>query len=193
MEEVKKKRQVMRYSDQELQLIKGVFAENDELLKSIRKVFYQMPLTAVDLSRLSITFNGKEGVQKVLRKTLLPTIDAEMPLQQNIDLWLTMKLKEMMVEEASVHLDSVNTWIKYIDQQLKVIESGKYSKKPTIRFKDLENIKDKPAYEKFADMLARNTIVNHVEQQLKQLEILGGLKEESPEQTIERLSKDSSK
>lgn len=187
------KKQVMRFSDEELQLIKGVFSENDDLLKSIRKVFYQIPLTAVDLSRLSVTFNGKEGLQKLLRKTFLPQLDAEMPFAQQIDLWMTIKLKDMMVEEAAVHLESIQTWINYIDQQLKIIEKGKYKSKPKITIRGLTDIKDKTSRQMFADMLARNTVVNHVETQLMQLFLLAGKKEETTEDTMLRLSKDSAK
>ena len=187
------RKQTMRYSQDELTLIKGVFAENDDLLKSIRKVFYQMQLSAVDLSMLSLAFKGKENIHKIMRKLFLPTLDADVPFQQNIDLWMLMKLKELPVEEASVHIDSIKTWIEYMDGQLKNIESGKYNKKTKISFKKLSDIKDKPAYEKYADMLARNTIVNHVEQCLAQLLLLAGLKEETPDQTIARLQKDSNK
>jgi hypothetical protein len=187
------KKQTMRYSQDELLLIKGVFAENDELLKTIRKVMYQMPLNAVDLSRIEVTFKGKEGLLKVVRKLFLPELSADVPFQQNIDLWQLIKLKELIVEEAAIHLDSIQIWIDYMEQQLKVLETGKAIKKPKISFKGLTVLKDKTSWQKFAEMLARNTIVNHVEQCLQQLLILAGLKEESPEQTIERLTKDSSK
>jgi hypothetical protein len=193
VEEQPKKKQVMRFNDEELLLIKGVFSENEDLLKVIRKVFYQMPLNAVDLSLLQVTFKEKEGLKKVLRKVLLPTLSPDVPLQQNIDLWLLVKVKELPVSEASVHIKSIKIWIDYMNQQLKVIESGKYIKKPKISFNELTNIKNKTDWDLFANMLARNTIVNHVEQQLQQLLMLAGLKNETPEQTIERLHKDSAK
>lgn len=198
VEEIKKKKQTMRYSEEELNLIKGTFAENDDLLKTIRKVFYQMPLTAIDLSRLELVFHNKPAIQKVVRKTFLPQVEAELPIQQNIDLWLTVKIKDLMVQEAGAHLDSIQLWIDYIDQQLKVIETGKYQKKQKISFAKLVDIRPKKdefmtSEQKFVKVLARNTIVNHVEQQLQQLNILAGLKAETPEETIERIHKDSSK
>jgi hypothetical protein len=192
-EETPKKKQTMRYSEEELQLIKSVFAENDELLKAIRKVFYQLPLTALDLSLLSIAFAGKEEVKKILRKTYLPEITGDLPIQQNFDLWLTLHLKDMPVAEAAIHIKSVKIWIDYIEQQLKVIEKGNYGKKQKIVFNKLVDIKDKVDWDMYADMLARNTIINHTEQQLRQLQILAGLKTETTEETIERISKDSNK
>jgi hypothetical protein len=189
-----KKKQVMRFSDNDLQIIKVTFSENEDLLRAIRKVFYQMPLSALDLSMLSIAFSGKPVVQKVLRKVYLPTIEADMPIQQNFDLWLTLGLKDMPVVEGAVHIRSVKLWIDYIEQQLKLIEGGKYTtKKPKISFKGLTDIKDKTDWDMYAEMLARNTIINHVEQQLRQLDLLAGKKDESPEQTVQRLQKDSNK
>jgi len=139
MEEPKKKKQKMRFSEQELITIKGVFAENDDLLKTMRKVFYQMPLNAADLSILQITFKNKPELHKVMRKCFLPEIVADVPFQQQIDLWMTISLKEMMVGEAAVHLDSIQIWIDYMEQQLEVLKGGKKQK---IDFKGLTDIKE---------------------------------------------------
>jgi len=185
-----KPKQVMRFSNKELITIKGVFAENDELLRTIRKVFYQMPLNAIDLSALEVTFKNKPELNRIMRKCFLPEIEADVPFQQQIDLWMTIRLKEMIVDEASVHLDSIQIWIDYIGQQLEVLKGGK---RPKISFKELSNIKEDIPTAKFAKMLARNTIINHVEQQLNQLLVLAGMKTETPEETVERLQKDSNK
>ena len=192
VEQQPKKKRTMRFSEKELITIKGVFAENDDLLKTMRKVFYQMPLNAVDLSALELTFKNKPELNRVLRKCFLPEIEADVPFQQQIDLWMTIQLKEMMVGEASVHLDSIQIWIDYMNQQLEVLKTGKY-KKPKIDFKELTDIKEDIPTERFAKVLARNTIINHVEQQLNQILILAGMKTETPEETLERLSKDSNK
>ena len=192
VEQQPKKKRTMRFSEKELITIKGVFAENDELLRTMRKVFYQMPLNAVDLSALELTFKNKPELHRVLRKCFLPEVEADVPFQQQIDLWMTIQLKEMMVGEASVHLDSIQIWIDYMEQQLEVLKTGKY-KKPKIDFKELTDIKEDIPTERFAKVLARNTIINHVEQQLNQILILAGMKTETPEETLERLSKDSNK
>jgi len=192
VEQQPKKKRTMRFSEKELITIKGVFAENDDLLRTMRKVFYQMPLNAVDLSALELTFKNKPELDRVLRKCFLPEIEADVPFQQQIDLWMTIQLKEMMVGEASVHLDSIQIWIDYMNQQLEVLKTGKY-KKPKIDFKELTDIKEDIPTERFAKVLARNTIINHVEQQLNQILILAGMKTETPEETLERLSKDSNK
>lgn len=104
----------MRITDDELKLIKGTYAENDALLKLLRKVF-------------------------------LPELSAEAPIGQNLDLWMTLDLASQSPEEALI------------------------------------NIK------------ARNTVIQHVEMCLMQLKALAGSKDETVEQTKERLKKDSAK
>jgi hypothetical protein len=194
MNDKPKKKQVMRFSDDELQIIKNTFAENDDILIAIRKVMYQMALNALDLSLLETNLKGE--VMKVVRKTFLPVIDANVPIRQQIDFWLTVPLNTLLPDIGTVHLKSVKKWIDYIEQQLKMIEEANYKnyqKGQKIKLKDLENIENKSDEEMYIDMLARNTIINHTEQQLDQLKGLAGLKTETPEQTIERLQKDSNK
>lgn len=104
----------MRITDEELSLIKALYAENPGALKLLRKIF-------------------------------LPEVTAEAPIGQNLDLWMTMKIEDVDPEVALI------------------------------------NIK------------ARNTLIQHIEQCLMQLNLLAGQKTESVEQTKERLAKNSSK
>lgn len=104
----------MRITDVEMAIIKSTFADNDELLKILRKVF-------------------------------LPAVTAKAPIGQTIDLWMTLKIDDMTPEQA------------------------------------ITNIK------------ARNLLITHVEQQLVQLKFLAGKKDETVEDTKNRLTKDSAK
>lgn len=114
MEKKQEKKAEMRISDAELSLIKMTFAENDTLLKILRKIF-------------------------------LPEISAEAQIGQNFDLWMTLQLDNLPPDQAII------------------------------------NIK------------ARNTVISHVENCLVQLKLLAGIKNETVEETKERLQKDSSK
>lgn len=111
---MKNQGQQMRITDAELQLIKSTFADNESLLKLLRKIF-------------------------------LPELTADAPLSQNIDLWMTVPVDQLLPEQALV------------------------------------NIK------------ARNLVITHLEQCLQNLKFLAGAKEESVEETKERLQRDSAK
>lgn len=183
----------MRFSDLELQIIKNTFAENEDLLKIVRKVFLQMDLNAVDLALLQTMILGKPDVIKVMKKTFMPELDPEVPIGQQIDLWLTIALKDIMPDMAVMHLQSIDLWRRYLEQEFRNLENNKLGAEREIKLSELSDIKDKLEKDIFVDMLARNTIVNSTEQGLMQLLILAGKKDETIEEMKKKLEKDSSK
>lgn len=190
--EVKKQKQSMRYADVELETIKLAFAENDELLIAIRKHFLQLPLTAVEQA-LVIALKNNEPVLKVIRKTMLPTIDGDAPFNQVIDLWMTIDLKDKDPKDALIVITAREKLIIYLEQQLKTLEGGVPSL-DDIQLKDLTKVLVKTrADEMLSNFIMRNTLIAHTEQQLFMFSILAGQKNETVEQTKERLKKDSSK
>lgn len=172
-----------RFTDNELRLMKNTFAENFNILKVLRKVMLQMELTEVEKTTAKKNFNSKnEEMVNLMHKVFLPTLDGEAPINQMVDLWLTLDVNNKTPEAASQQIEARGFVIKFLSQQLKVLE-GKDEE--TLRLDELMNNQ--------TNLMARNTIIIHVEQQLNQLRLLSGTKEETPEETVKRLSKDSSK
>ena len=188
-----KKKQSMRYSEEELSLIKNTFAENEELLKTLRKFFWQFSLDPIQLEEIKKISAQKELV-KLLRKTFLPFLEPDAPFQQVIDLWMTIKLEGITPENAHPIIQSREKLIQYLDQQLKYLENEVVSE-PKIYFKDLARMSNLgvDSEENYINLVVRNMIISHVEMQLNQLIVLAGDKEETVNQTIERLKKDSMK
>lgn len=104
----------MRFTQTELDILKGVFKDNEPLLKLLRKVF-------------------------------LPELDPDAPLGQNIDLWFALNLQNMSPDQA------------------------------------------------YVNVMARNQLIAHVEQQLMQIKFLAEHDSVSPEQVVKNRQKDSSK
>lgn len=192
MKEAKKK-QTMRYSDDELSLIKNTFAEADDLLKAIRKIMWQEPLSAIDLSVLQFAFKGNKQVQDVVRKTFLPTLDSNAPLHQVVDLLMTVQIADKSPDLAILQLRAREKVINYLDQQLRVLNSGDFTKKHKIDFNDFTVMGNKIDADIYTDMIARNTIISHIEQMLSQILVLAGRKDETVDQMKERLKRDSSR
>lgn len=195
--EGRKKQQVMRFTDAELSLIKNTFAENDELLKAMRKVFLQMPLDVIDKDLLSV-FKSKE-LLAVVRKAWLPELDPEAPFHQLIDLLMTVDIKEKTPDEAYPHIVARKGVINYLEQQFRVLETLDADLQK-IAFADLAHVPEstrgtleRDAFLVYINFAARNTIISHTEQQIDQLRHLAGLKEETVEETQKRLRQDSSK
>jgi hypothetical protein len=93
--------QEMRITDEELRLIKNTFAENDDLLKLLRKVF-------------------------------LPELNAKAPLGQQIDLYMTIPVDNMTMEQALVNLKARNTLINHVEMQLLMLKSLAGLKEETV-------------------------------------------------------------
>ena len=82
-----------------------------------------MRFTDAELGQLKAMFGGddKLGNIKLLRKLFLPNYDADAPLQQNIDLWMTINLSDLTPEEALIRMYARNEVISHLEQRLNQI------------------------------------------------------------------------
>ncbi len=183
-----KSKQTMRYTDEELAVIKSVFSDNEELLRAIRKVFLQMPLSAVEQAMI-IGIKGDKGTLDVIRKAFLPTIDGDAPFNQVIDLWMTIEIKNKDKESVLNEAKARAKLISYIEQQLSVLEDGGKEKIKLNSMIEMSSDGD----EIYQNLTTRNSLIQHTEMQLNMFEILAGQKTETVEETKKRLQKDSTK
>lgn len=170
-----------RYTDDELNLLKNVFAENLPLIKVLRKVMLQLEMTEAEELEWHKTFKGE--LNDLMRKIFLPTIDGDAPIDQTVDLYLTLDFNGKTDEESISMIKSRRMVVEYLDKQLEVLATGS---QPIKSFKlfDLKSIEE---------LRARNTIILHIEAQLREIYGLSGFKQESAAETIERLKKQSNK
>lgn len=186
----KNKRQSMRFSDSELKIIKDAFSGNMELLQAIRKVFLQLPLSAVDQAML-LTVKNPE-ILRIIRKAYLPEIEGDAPFHQVVDLWLTVEIKGKDPKDAYLEMVAREKLIAYLDQQLRVL-GGEVVADPIV-FAELTKILPKTkADEVYSNMIVRNTVIQHNEMQVAMFDVLAGKKEESVEETKKRLAQNSTK
>ena len=170
-----------RYTDDELNLLKNVFAENLPLIKILRKVMLQLSMTEGEEVEWRKTFKGE--INDLMRKMFLPTIDGDAPIDQTVDLYLTLDLSNRTEEENISNIKSREIVIDYLDKQLEVLSNGGQQEKLLSQF-NLKNIEE---------LRARNTILMHTESVLRETYGLGGFKAETPEETLARLKKASNK
>jgi hypothetical protein len=183
-----KKKQQMRYSDAELSLIKNTFADNDDLVRAIRKLFLQMPIDAIDRQVLKGYKN--RDVINLLKKTFVPTLDPNAPPHQLLDLWMTVTLKDRTPEQVFPEILAREMLIDFLEQQL---ESFEFESQEKTRLDDFLKIEGKTPLEVYIGLYTRNTVIAHVEMMLTQLVNLAGIKTETVEETKKRLLKDSTK
>ena len=186
------KKQKMRFTDAELSLMKNTFAENDVLLQAVRKVFLQMDLTEGEEKLIKGTFNGKKELNALVSKTFNPTLDAEAPRHQLMDLWLSVDIKEKKVDDLAPIFKGRKLLIDLLEQQLDVLSDYDAGTDGLVKLDDLVEYTE-DTEQMLVNLIARNTLITHIETMLTQVEMLAGQKDETPEQTLERLEKNSNK
>lgn len=177
-----KNKQEMRLSDAEQELLKATFAEADDLLLTVRNVFFGLPLTDEEKKQIRAIFSSAP-LMRLMRKQFLPEFQPDIPLGQNIDLWQLADLKGKDEFQITQELRATANKIDFIEKGLARLNDP-----------ELENISLSPPVDSDHLWLAgRILYVNHVDRQLQTIKILAGMKTETIEQTRERLLKDSSK
>lgn len=189
----RQKDQMMRFDNAELSLMKNTFADNEDLLFAIRKILIQCP-TSLEEQHMVKTLVS-ESVYQLLRKMILPEIDGDAPLLQLADLkiGLNVEMSKYQPEQLGPIFEAKELEIDYLEQQMEILRDITSAKEPIILLKDLANTKGKDWEEAFMHITARNYILSYVDSCMQQLKFLSGKKEETVEETMKRLQKDSSR
>lgn len=82
----------------------------------------QMRFTESELSIIKATFKGNEDLLRLMRKVFLPEIDPTAPLGQMIDLWMTVKIDDVLPEQAIINIKARNQLVQHIDQMLMALK-----------------------------------------------------------------------
>jgi hypothetical protein len=88
----------------------------------------EMRITDEELVTIKAMFADNLPGLKILRKIFLPEINANAPLGQNLDLWMTMKVEDQSPEAIITNLKARNTLISHVEQclmQLNVLAGQK--------------------------------------------------------------------
>lgn len=185
--------QITKYNKQEMGLIKSLFAENQDLLFLIRKVMFQEPMTPEETAALRGAMT--EPVLGIMRKAFQPDLDMDAPLGQlsHMLLGLGTDIRGLSPDGAWPFIKAKEIEINYIEQQVSLLAGSQEN--PKILFKDFQTLEGtKPTRETvYIKQIVWNFLLNYIEQQLVLLRILAGKTEETVEETMERVKKNSNK
>lgn len=170
--------QQARISDEEKDLLRGLFLDNEPLLIAVRNLFFGFDLSTQEKEWLKVIKTPEQ--KRLLRKIFLPELQPDLPIGQSIDLWMTIKLgdagkDEEIMESRRILLDNLEKALKLLDN-------------PTGRKVDLSVVGLESA-----ELQARNTFIGHVEMQLQAIRAMANEKKETQEERSIRLLKDSVK
>ncbi len=183
--------QVFIFNDEELELIKRTFAENETLLYTVRKVLLQFPLTDAEknLIKLSVT----PEVVRVLKKRILPEISEEFPLTQipSILTTLTEQLKTKSVDEMGPLFSAKLTEIAYLEQQFTAL-SDLEAPQP-IKLKDMELTQGRSSFDSYVAAQSYLFLLGYIDPMLGFIQSIAGQKDETVEAAKKRMDRNSSK
>lgn len=175
------------FSNKEIDLIKTTFAENEELLKNLRKLWFGADLSKEVKEDIKNTFSNKDLLEAVRHKVYgLNNFDT--PIGQLSDFWVGV---EKQIFGAS--RDTIEQAV-----QSKILVLGMFEK----AFKLLENPDGERVVVDFKPsmvdglqiaLIARNLYMQAIETSLITILTIAGKKEETLEETLKRLQKDSNK
>jgi hypothetical protein len=193
------KDQKMRFNKAELSLIKAVFADNEDLIFALRKVFLQFPLNETE--KEMIKGQVTETVYTLIKKFFLPELDPEAPLFQLTDMinTLSIPMQTKGVEEMEPLIEAKQLEIDYLAQRLGELYDFTHdiiSDRNTINLSEMVKVKSIRSEMNvvFVNITARNYILSWVDSNLQQIQFLASQKDgETVEETLERLKKDSNK
>lgn len=77
-----------------------------------------MRIKPEEIELIKSVFKGNQKLLKLLRKIFLPEIDPEVPLGQQIDLYMTIPTQGLTMEEKLINLEARNNLIRHIESQL---------------------------------------------------------------------------
>jgi hypothetical protein len=179
--------QKLRYTDVELSLIKNTFAGDDTYLYAVRKHMLGMELTK---GELDIIKNMTAELKALLRKVFLPQIDGDAPLFQLVDMQMGLgaDIKGKTKQEANDYIDAKALEIDYIDSRIQKLDGMVATDMPSLG--QMANLRDPNA---FVNITARNYLLSYIDSFVNELKLLAGRKEDSVEETIKKIRKDSSK
>ena len=146
-------------NDSDKALIKNIFSNKLDLILLLRKSLLQGSMTAEE-KNLFVNFS-KELIA-VLRKQFLPKINFDNPAAQLLDLW-NLNIKNKILDYAWIEIESRRLMIDYLEERFNFLEGNGEGK---IKLSDLEYNKSKPKEKAFIELLARNDIIFHIDQNM---------------------------
>lgn len=173
--------------DDEIELIKATFADNQYLLKALRALFCGLGVNTEEKNLIKTVF-ANEKLRALMRKRFLPEVSKDTPIGQVTDKWMGVETQIFGVNRETIFqsLMSKQETIDMVEKALGLLENPDgeqfdVSYNPKLNMADEFGIK----------LLARNHYLRHIETQLTFLMTIAGQKEETIEQAKKRMQVDS--
>lgn len=175
--------------DSDNEIIKGVFAENDELLFTMRKLFFGAEITIEEKQLIKNTFQNK-AVVDVFQRKLYSKENYGTEIGHVSDFWLGAETQIFGASRDTIHqaVRAKETILESFEKAIALLSN------PDGERVDVNKMKMSLEADPLAvGLLVRILYMKAIESALHSVKTIAGLKSETVEETTKRLLKDSSK
>lgn len=178
----------LMYNESEISFIKSIFADNDELMIIIRKLFFGIDITDTEKDLIKNTFSTSEA-REVFRKKVYGLDNYDTPVGQLSDFWMGIEQQIFGASRDTIYqaVESKKLVLQMFETAFKLLENPDGEKVDISKFSSI--LHD----ELQVGLIARCLYMKAIETSLATIKIIAGAKDESVDETIKRLEKDSSK
>ena len=173
--------------EQENELLKTIFKDNDYLLKLTRNVFFGFPLTDEEKQTVKNTYSNAP-LKEAVRKKFYPLFGDEMPIGSVSDFWGGTE-QNLLGQHKDTIYQNVISKQEVLEMLQKGFEALTDYKKIDLSYNPKLSVNDDLAVK----LLARNLYIRTVETGLNFVKIVANQKEEDKKETAKKLLKNSSK
>lgn len=180
----------LMYSSKDIDIIKKVFAENDELLIVLRKLFFGLDLTDHEKESIKGTFKDQE-TRDVLQRKIYGLNDFSTPVGQLSDFWLGVESQIFGASRDAIQQTVESKQIVYgMFEKAMLLLTNPDGERVTTVVAQLPGLMIDPLQ---VGLISRNLYMKAVETSLLTLKSIAGMRQETTEEAIKRLTADSSK
>jgi len=173
--------------EQENELLKMAFKDNDYLLKLTRNVFFGFPVTDEEKRIVKETY-GNAALKEIVRKKFYPLFGDEMPIGSVSDFWGGTE-QNLLGQHRDTIYQNVISKQEVMEMLQRGFEALTDYRKIDLNYNPKLSVNDDLAVK----LLARNLYIRTVETGLNFIKLVANQKEEDKKETAKKLLKNSNK
>lgn len=171
----------------EVDLLRRSFKDNEELLKKMRALFFGFPMSEADNKLIRDTFASEE-LKLVVRKSIFPVLNPDVPIGQVADFWLGTEQNVFGMTKDTIYqaVNSKQEVLAMLHKAMKLLDNPEGDKVSVDYSPSMF-----PMDELQVNLLARNLYIRTIETGLNIIKGVAETKEETPAEKAKRLKADS--
>jgi len=147
-----------RITDEECEILRP-FKDDEELVLALRNLLVGFDLTDKERYTIEDRLDNSE-IKRIIKKTLLPQLSPEIPVGQNIDLWMTNDIAEADEDSFELKYRTKALLIELIERGMERLDEVSAEGFKLTPSKDLAFLKARIAYINHITIVLNDLIMN---------------------------------